>query len=132
MKVILLNLKRFFTLKIRKRRRRRASNDLLVMMQAMPGYYPIDDINSGGLSFRYIENGARPKKGIYRIKLVVKGQSLSLRLLGKTVGDREIGSIAMQNQVIKRCNIRFELLDSSQKRILEEIIKGYTVNQPAY
>ena len=130
--MILLNLQRFLTFKIRRRLRRRACENLFVKLENMPGYNQIDDISSGGLSFRYIGNGARPKNGIFRLKLVVKGQSLSLRLLGRTVGDREIGSIAMHNQVIKRRNIRFERLDISQKKVLKEIIKGYTVNQPAF
>ena len=120
-------LRRLANFRIRKNWRRRACNDLFVILENMPGRHQIDDICSGGLSYHYIGNGDQPKMGTYTFRVVLKGQSSALSLLGRTVGERETGALVSQNKVIRRRSIRFERLDSHQKKVLKEIIKEHTV-----
>lgn len=126
---MIFDLQRLLTLNIRKRKRRRACNDLFVILENMPGRYQIDDISSHGLSYHYIGDGHRRKAGTYALKVVVKNKSLSLSLVGRTMCDSETGELVSQNQVINRRCIRFERMDSYQKKALKAIIKEHTVSQ---
>jgi hypothetical protein len=123
------DIRRFFTLRIRKRRRRRASNGLFVVLESIPGKHQIDDISSGGLSYYYIDNGIRPKIGSYALKVIANSKPISLRLVGKTICDRETGELVSQSQKIIRRGIRFERMNSHQKKMLKDIIKNHTVSQ---
>jgi hypothetical protein len=122
------DIRRLFTFRIRKRRRRRASNGLFVVLESIPGKHQIDDISSGGLSYYYIDNGIRPKIGSYALKVIANSKPISLRLVGKTICDRVTGELVSQSQKIKRRSIRFERMNSQQKKMLRDIIKNHTVS----
>jgi hypothetical protein len=122
-----IDIRRFLTLKIRKRRRRRADNGLFVVLESIPGKHQIDDISSGGLSYYYVDNGVRPKIGSYALKVVVTNNPLSLKLTGKTICDRETGELVSENQKIKRRSIRFERMNTYQKKTLRDILKSHTI-----
>lgn len=126
------DIRRFFSLKIRKRRRHRASNGLYVMLESIPGKHQIDDISSGGLSYYYIDNGIRPKIGSYALKVMANSDSVALRLLGKTICDCETGRLVSQNQRIKRRSVRFERMNSYQKKMLKDIIKHHTISESLF
>lgn len=126
------DIRRFFSLRIRRRRRHRANNGLFVVLESIPGKHQIDDISSGGLSYYYIDNGIRPKTGSYSLKVIANSNPNSLRLVGKTICDRETGELVSQNQKIKRRSIRFERMNNYQKKMLKDIIKNHTVSQTLF
>ena len=101
-------IKRFFSLKIRRRRRYRVKNGAYVILSAHPGKYQIDDIGFGGLSFHYMDNGFRPKVGEYDLRVISENQPNTIQLIGRTVDDSETGELIFQKEKIKRRSIRFE------------------------
>jgi hypothetical protein len=121
-----IDIKRFLSLRLRKRIRRRAKNGLYVILGSSPGKHQIDDISSKGLSYYYIDAGYRPKNGVYALKVVSNNEPVSVILNGRTVCDRETGELVSENQKIMRRSIQFEPMNDSQKKSLKEIIKSHT------
>lgn len=116
-------LKRLLFLQMRRRRRFRPSGTLFVIVDSYPGKHQVDDISSGGLSYHYLDNGLRPKKGSYGLRVLSERYRLAVELAGKTISDRETGELIFQNQKIKRRSIRFERMNRRQKKELKDLIK---------
>ncbi len=116
-------LKRLFLLQMRRRRRYRALGGLYVILDSSPGKHLVDDISSGGLSYYYVDNGLRPKRGSFGLKVLSENHRLAVELAGKMISDRETGELIFQNQRIKRRSIRFERMNSRQKKELKDLIK---------
>jgi hypothetical protein len=116
-------LKRLFLLQMRRRRRYRTSGGLFVILDSFPGKHVVDDISSGGLSYHYADNGLRPKRGAYGLKILSETPRLAVELSGKTISDRETGELIFQNQKIIRRSIRFERMNRRQKQELKDLIK---------
>ena len=124
-----IDIKRFLSLRLRKRIRRRAKNGLFVILESAPGKHQIDDISVSGLSYYYVDGGFRPKSGAYGLRLVSNTTSPTLRLTGRTISDRETGELVSQHQKIKRRSVRFQTMNKEQKRSLKSIIKNHTVSR---
>ena len=122
-----MNFRRFLTLKVRRNRRHQACNDLFVILDNMPVRHQIYDISTGGLSYHFISRGHSPRLGTFSLKIAAKDNSISLNLEGRTIVDRETGANVIGNQTIKRRSIRFEKMNSLQKKAIKRIIKDYTV-----
>jgi hypothetical protein len=116
-------LKRLLLLQMRRQRRFRLSGALYVIVDSYPGKHQVDDISSGGLSYYYVDNGLRPKKGSYGLRVLSERFRLAVELAGKTISDRETGELIFQNQRIKRRSIRFERMNRRQKKELKDLIK---------
>ena len=117
-------IKRVFSLRIRRRRRYRAKSGAYVILSAHPGKYQIDDIGFGGLSFHYIDNGYRPKRGSFDLRVTAEDQPSTIQLVGRTVHECETGELIFQKEKIKRRSIRFESLSRKQKKDLKAFIKN--------
>lgn len=116
-------LRRLLLLQMRRRRRFRPIGALYVIVDSYPGKHQVDDISSGGLSYHYVDNGLRPKKGSYGLRVLSERYRLAVELAGKTISDRETGELIFQNQKIKRRSIRFEHMNRRQKKELKDLIK---------
>jgi hypothetical protein len=116
-------LKRLLLLQMRRKRRYRANGGLYVILDSCPGKHIVDDISSGGLSYYYIDNGLRPKSGLFGLKILSETHRLTVDLAGKTISDRETGELIFQNQKIKRRSIQFERMNGRQKKELRDLIK---------
>ncbi len=121
--------RRLLSLRIRKRRRYRAKNGLYVVPPSSLGKNQIDDISLGGLSFYYVDTGARPLKRGYAVKVMADSQLASVQIPCRTVSDSETGELVSQNQKIKRRSVRFEKLTMQQKKALKSLIKEFTSNR---
>ena len=117
-------IKRFFSLRIRRRRRYRVKKGVYVVLSAQPGKYQIDDIGFGGLSFHYMDNGFRPKRGEYDLSVISENQPSAIHLVGRTVDESEIGELIFHNEKIRRRSIRFESVSRKQKKDLKFFIKN--------
>lgn len=124
-----IDFKRFLFLRVRKKIRRRAKNGLFVILESVPGKHQIDDISIGGLSYYYIDTGYLPMGSAYKLRVVSGNMADSVKLIGKTVCDRETGELVAQNQKIKRRSIQFKHLNSRQKKELRGIIKSHTTGR---
>lgn len=127
-----IDIKRFLSLRLRKRFRRRAKNGLYVVLESGPLRHQIDDISYGGLSYHYIDGGFRPKSGAYSLMVVSTSEAQPLTLTGKTICESETGALVSQNKKIKRRSIRFERLNAQQKKRLKDIIKIHTTGQRSF
>lgn len=116
-------LKRLFLLQMRRKRRYKTSGGLYVILDNFPGKHVINDISTGGLSYHYVDNGLRPKRGAYGLKVLLENPRLAVELAGKTISDCETGELIFQNQKIKRRSIRFERMNRRQKQELKDLIK---------
>ncbi|MGD9009962.1 MAG: hypothetical protein PVG41_18690 [Desulfobacteraceae bacterium] len=116
-------LKRLLLLQMRRKRRYRASGGLYVILDSFPGKHVVDDISSGGLAYYYLDNGLRPKRGAYGLKILLESPRLAVELAGKTISDRETGELIFQNQKINRRSIQFERMNRRQKQELKDLIK---------
>lgn len=122
-----IGIKRFLSLRVRKKIRHRAKNGLFVILESTPGKHQIDDISCGGLSYYYIDTGYRSKSGAYKLRVVSGNKPESVRLVGQTVCDLETGELVAQNQKIKRRSIQFKRMNSQQKKVLKGLIKEHTI-----
>jgi hypothetical protein len=116
-------LKRLFLLQMRRKRRYRSNGSLYVILDSFPGRHAVDDISAGGLSYHYVDNGLRPKRGAYNLKVCLENPRLAVELAGITISDRETGELIFQNQKIKRRSIRFERMNRRQKQELKDLIE---------
>lgn len=98
-----------------------------MILESVPGKHQIDDISYGGLSYYYIDTGYRPVSSAYKLRVVSGNTADSVKLIGKTICDRETGELVAQNQKIKRRSVQFKHLNSRQKKALRGIIKSYTI-----
>lgn len=118
-------LKRLLLLEVRKRRRWRSLGSIYAVVSGY-GRHEVDDISFGGLSFHYTEGGLPKGKGAYGLS--IRGHnhaSEMVRVKGRTVSDEEVGELVFQNKKIKCCRVRFEPLNSDQKKALKSIIKSH-------
>jgi c-di-GMP-binding flagellar brake protein YcgR len=115
-------LKRFIGLKIRKRRRYRPVHVLYAIVENSGVKNQVDDISLGGLSFYFIDNGFRPKKNSYTIKLYGRNSPEYVEVACKTISESETGELVFQNKKIKRRSVKFERLNSQQKEKLKRLI----------
>jgi hypothetical protein len=116
-------LKRLFLLQMRRQRRYRSDGRLYVILDSFPGRHAVDDISAGGLSYHYVDNGLRPKRGAYNLRVCMETPRLAVELAGVTISDRETGELIFQNQKIKRRSIQFERMNRRQKQELKDLIK---------
>lgn len=123
-----IGIKRFLSLRVRKKIRRRAKNGLFVILESAPGKHQINDISCGGLSYHYIDTGYRSKSGAYKLRVVSGNTPESVRLVGQTICDLETGELVAQNQKIKRRSIQFKRMSNHQKKILKGLIKTHTIS----
>ena len=127
-----IGIKRFLSLRVRKKIRRRAKNGLFVILESAPGKHQIDDISCGGLSYHYVDTGYRSKSGAYKLRVVSGNTTESVRLIGQTVCDLETGELVAQSQKIKRRGIQFKRMNNRQKKILKGLIKTHTTGWRPY
>ena len=119
---------RLIGFKFRKRRRYRAKKGLYAVPEHQIAGNQIGDIGMGGLSYYYIDNGARTKKDAYGMLLMSENKTRKIYLSCQTVCDVEAGQTVSQNHHIKRRCIRFQHLNPKQKKELKHIIKDYTAD----
>ena len=118
-------LKRLLLLEVRKRRRWRSQGGIYAVVSGY-GRHEVDNIGFGGLSLHYTEGGLPKGKGAFGMSIRSNNKSsAAVKLKGRTVSDEEVGELVFQNKKIKRCSVRFEPLNSDQKKALKKIIKTY-------
>ncbi|MFZ1985613.1 MAG: hypothetical protein WAU91_14440 [Desulfatitalea sp.] len=120
-------IKRLLTLRLRKRRRFRAKSGVYVVLgrYLSLGKNQVNDIGMGGLSFYYIENGARVSREQQTLTLLTDGPTSAVQIPCRTVGDDSTGELIFPNQSVKRRCVKFERMNTEQKKQLKHLIKGY-------
>lgn len=118
-------LKRLVCLEIRKGRRWFSQGSIYAVVRGY-GKHEVDNIGFGGLSFHYSEGDLPLGNGAYGLSLrshQVPDEKVSLK--GRTVSDEEVGELVFQKKKIKRCSVRFEPLNSDQKKALKSLINAH-------
>lgn len=120
------SIKRMLTFKIRKKRRRKARDGLYVVAGNSLIPNQVFDINMRGLSFYYVDQGAKPKKTSNELALLKYNDLLVGKIPYIRISDVESAEIMFQNKKIKRQSVRFGRLTFSQKSKLREAIRNFT------
>ena len=121
------SLKRMLTFKIRKKRRRKARDGLYVVAGNSLTPNQVYDITMGGLSFYYVDQGAKPKRTSSELALLKYNDLLVGKIPYIRVSDVESAEIMFHgNKKIKRQSVRFGRLSFSQKSRLREAIRDFT------
>ena len=120
------SLKRMLTFKIRKKRRHKARDGLYVVAGNSLTPNQVYDINMGGLSFYYVDQGAKPKKTSSELALLKYNDLLVGKIPYIRVSDVESAEIMFHGKKIKRQSVRFGRLSFSQKSRLREAIRDFT------
>jgi len=89
----------------------------------------IIDVSQGGLAFRYIDIGDRPKRSL-ELDILLKHAGFRLeKLPAETVSDVEITKTFHQGITrIRRQGVQFGRLTKSQKTRLEYFIRNFTID----
>ncbi len=120
---MIIPLKRLLAFKVRRYRRYRPRNNLFVILEHSRAKIPVGDISMGGLSFYYLDKGAKIGKGTYELKLATSQGPPLAEITFTTVSDNEAGRLIFQKQKIKRHSVRFKNLTKDQKERLKSIIR---------
>jgi hypothetical protein len=120
------SIKRMLTFKVRKRKRFKTRGGLFVVLGNSLAQNQVVDINMRGLSFYYVDQGIKPKKGSRDLTFLTNNSLLAGKVPYKTVSDVETAEIMFQDKKIKRQGVRFGRLSFSQKSQLKHIIKNFT------
>ena len=83
-----------------------------------------------GLSFYYVDQGIKPGKGSYELKILTNNNILMGKAPYKTVSDIETAELMFENKKIRRQSVRFGRLSFSQKYKLRYIIKNFVQDSP--
>jgi hypothetical protein len=124
---MVIGIKRFLSLRVRRKIRRRAKSGLFVVLESAPGKHQIDDISCGGLSYYYVDTGNRSRSGAYRLRVISNNSPESVKLTGEIVSDLETGELVALNQKIKRRSIQFKRMNGRQKKMLKDLIRAHTI-----
>lgn len=115
----------------RKYTRFRAKDGALIEVRSHRGRLSeIIDISKGGLAFRYIDIGDRPK-GSFELDIFLKETSFRLeKVPAKTVSDLKTSKyFPYSSTITRRQGVEFGELTRSQISKLEHFIKNYTTGE---
>jgi len=118
--------KRMFTFRIRKKRRLKAKDGLFVAVGNSLNQNQIVDINMRGLSFYYVDQEIKPRKGSDKLTFLTNNTLLMGKVPYQKVSDVETAEHIFQNKKIRRQGVRFGKLSFSQKHRLRHIINNFT------
>jgi hypothetical protein len=116
------------TFNIRKKRRLKAMDGIFVVIGNSLTKNQVGDISMHGLSFYYIDQGIKLKKGPCELKILINNNLWMGEVPCKIVSDVETAEIMFQNKKIKRQGVRFGKLSYRQKSKLKYIIRNYTLD----
>lgn len=90
----------------------------------------IVDISKGGLAFRYIDTGDRPRGSFQLDILLEKSGFLLEKVPAKTISDSEMpDESSYSSTTTRRQGVQFGELTINQKSQLEYFIRNHTVGQ---
>jgi hypothetical protein len=121
-------IRRMLTFNIRKKRRLKAMDGIFVVIGNSLTKNQVGDISMHGLSFYYIDQGIKLKKGPCELKILINNNLWMGEVPCKIVSDVETAEIMFQNKKIKRQGVRFGKLSYRQKSKLKYIIRNYTLD----
>jgi len=123
-------IKRFFTLRLRKRRRFRVKDGIYVVQgrYLSSGKNQVNDIGMGGLSFYFIESGNRVGRDQQTVTLLTDRPNSAVHVPCSIVCDDSTGELIFSNQSVKRRCVKFGRLSAEQKKQIKELIKGYSLH----
>jgi hypothetical protein len=116
----------------RKHRRFQAQDGALVALRLHVSKLvgQIVDISKGGLAFRYIDIGDRPRGSFQLDILLEKSGFLLEKVPAKTISDSEMPEESpYSSTTTRRQGVQFGELTNNQKSQLEYFIRNHTVGQ---
>jgi hypothetical protein len=114
------------TFNIRTKRRLIAMDGIFVVLGNSLTKNQVGDINMHGLSFYYIDQGIKLRKGPCELKILINNNLWMAEVPCKIVSDVETAEIMFQTKKIKRQSVRLGRLSFRQKSKLKYIIKNFT------
>jgi len=93
-----------------------------------PGKNQVCDIGMGGLSFYYVDRGAKANRDHQTLTVSTAGQPAVVHVPCRTVSDSDAGELLLLNQRVRRRSVKFERLSARHKAQIKDLIKKHVIN----